>query len=301
MLSLSKNQIPPHLLKFFKPRHVLKPKDDAGIPWRVAFALQADGWYLRSEITWCKRNPMPESVSDRPTSATEKIFLLSKSPRYFFDAEAVREGFADERMGQDGGQTKRVRNVGGRTDGFTTPSGWTNEYGNTGRNVRNFWLLSSEPFPGAHFATFPTEIPRRAIKAGTSEAGCCSVCGKPWERVVTCERMKESDSPRYSGCSTRNDANDGRYKIIKTTTGFRPTCDHDAPAVPCIVLDPFNGSGTTGLVCQQLGRRYIGLDLSLAYLQLSRERLGMVALEEWQNGKSADASDLTGLPLFAQD
>jgi len=98
MLSLSKNQIPPHLLKFFKPRHVLKPKDDAGIPWMLAFALRADGWWLRQDIIRAKPNPMPESVKDRCTKSHEYIFLLSKSARYYYDNEAVKEPGSDVSM-----------------------------------------------------------------------------------------------------------------------------------------------------------------------------------------------------------
>lgn len=149
----------------------LKHKDLVGIPWMVAFALRADGWYLRSEITWAKKAPMPEPVQDRPTSATEKIFLLAKSPNYFYDIDAVREPFADERHGADGGKVGRVRNVGGRSDGYTTPSGWNNENGNDGRNMRNWWLLGPEPYAPAHFATFPTAVVEPCILAGSRKGG----------------------------------------------------------------------------------------------------------------------------------
>jgi hypothetical protein len=89
-LCLNKSDIPAHLLKYFKPKHVLKQKDDAGIPWRVAFALQADGWYLRSAMPWLKGSAMPESVTDRPSSAIEYFFLLTKNQKYFYDVDAVR-------------------------------------------------------------------------------------------------------------------------------------------------------------------------------------------------------------------
>jgi DNA modification methylase len=142
-----------------------KPKDLLGMPWMLAFALRDDGWYLRSEITWAKRAPMPESVTDRPTGVTEKVFLLAKNSRYFYDAEAVKEeaeyGYRDWN-GED--HYKRgdiTRGHSGKTTGGCPGK----------RNMRNWWLLGPEPFPEAHFATFPTEIPRRAILAGCPVGG----------------------------------------------------------------------------------------------------------------------------------
>lgn len=146
-----------------------KPKDLCMMPWRVALALQGDGWWLRSVIAWAKKSPMPESVTDRPTSSWEPIFLLTKSARYFYDAEAVKEPL----------NTSGVPNAPGKHAGSngnpTSYSGDRPEWP-AGRNMRNVWHLGPEPYPEAHFATFPTEIPRRAIKAGTSERGCCPGC-----------------------------------------------------------------------------------------------------------------------------
>jgi len=131
----------------------LKPKDLVGIPWRVAFALQADGWYLRSDIIWAKPNPMPESVTDRPTKSHEYIFLLAKSQKYYYDAEAVKEPFADERMGNPGGGGNYVRQVGKtgyRNDAETLGKGVWNEDGKTtGRNIRSVWTIPTQPFSGA--------------------------------------------------------------------------------------------------------------------------------------------------------
>jgi DNA modification methylase len=134
-----------------------KPKDLLGIPWLVAFALRADGWYLRSEIIWAKPNPMPESVTDRPTRAHEQVFLLSKQRSYFYDADAVREDWADKRMGRPGSLGERERNVGGRTDGFTTPAG-IDPSANGGRNRRSVWTVTTQPYAEAHFATFPEKL-----------------------------------------------------------------------------------------------------------------------------------------------
>jgi DNA modification methylase len=125
----------------------IKAKDLIGIPWRVAFALQEDGWYLRRDIIWHKPNPMPESVTDRPTSSHEYIFLLTKSARYFYDADAIKEPVAEE----------------GR-NAFRAVEDW--------RNKRSVWTISTQPYPEAHYATFPEEIPELCIKAGSRPGDC---------------------------------------------------------------------------------------------------------------------------------
>lgn len=134
-----------------------KPKDMLGIPWKVAFALQADGWYLRSDIIWAKPNPMPESVTDRPTKAHEYVFLLSKSPRYFYDAAAIAEPAAS---------------------GFNErwDASEANGTAPTTRNARTVWSIPTEPYAKAHFATFPTALARRCILAGCPEGGTVLDC-----------------------------------------------------------------------------------------------------------------------------
>jgi site-specific DNA-methyltransferase (cytosine-N4-specific) len=155
----------------------LKPKDLCMVPARAALALQADGWYLRSEIIWHKPNPMPESVRDRPTKAHEQIFLLAKSERYFFNQEAVREDFADERMGNPGVYNKTSaaerKACNDRQDlGFiNNGGGWKKGAENGGRNIRSVWTIATQPYPEAHFATFPEEIAKRCILAGCPEGG----------------------------------------------------------------------------------------------------------------------------------
>jgi DNA modification methylase len=179
----------------------LKPKDLMLIPSRVALALQVDGWYVRSRIIWGKTAPMPESVQDRPTSATEDIYLLTKRPRYFYDQQAVREPMVETSLkrlsqpnvfNQNGGpkdpgtgnrsHRKAVRN---QAERLIKHEKWSDrfegydEYDKAlGRNQRNFWLLGPEPYPDAHFAVYPTEIPRRAILAGTSARGVCGAMVK---------------------------------------------------------------------------------------------------------------------------
>jgi DNA modification methylase len=248
-----------------------------GIPWRVAFALQADGWYLRSDIIWSKPNPMPESVTDRPTKAHEYLFLLSKSPRYYFDADAVREadaglpsgnGFA----GRQGGARQSAVDGGNGTAERFTPG--------AGRNLRSVWTIATEPYPGAHFATFPRKLVEPCVKAGTSERGVCPECGAPWVRVV--ERERVALQATYNGAiKTEQDMtpNGVRWggsgvpsRLDVTTTGWRSSCAHTAEPVPAVVLDPFAGSGTALLVAQALGRRGVGIDLNPDYLKQALAR-----------------------------
>jgi len=152
-----------------RPRHpTLKPKDLVGMPWRVAFALQADGWWLRSDIIWAKPNPMPESVTDRPTKSHEHLFLLAKSATYHYDADAVREPstgeqkdyMASARVYEAAVNEKRNGRLhGNRANDVST------------RNLRDVWTIPTEGFPGAHFATFPTKLVEPCIKAGCPEGG----------------------------------------------------------------------------------------------------------------------------------
>lgn len=221
----------------------LKPKDLIGIPWRVAFALQADGWYLRQDIIWHKPNPMPESVQDRCTKAHEYMFLLSKSPTYYCDMGAIKEQVADStvsRLAQDVENQVGSDRVPGKTNGRMKAVGGANSFarktateGKPGapsqhrpdrdpidyegmRNKRSVWTVATTPYKGAHFATFPTALIEPCILAGAPAGG--------------------------------------------------------------VVLDPFFGSGTTGQVAQNLGRQFIGCELNPAYETLQAERLRQMGL-----------------------
>lgn len=150
------------------PQPMLKPKDLIGIPWRVAFALQADGWYLRSDIIWAKPNPMPESVRDRPTKAHEYVFLLAKSQRYFYDADAVKEPSNPASAG-------RYKYLFGSPAQLARPMNDTVVVGirapSASRNRRTVWTVTSHPYKGAHFATFPPKLIEPCILAGCPEGG----------------------------------------------------------------------------------------------------------------------------------
>jgi len=196
----------------------LKPKDLVGIPWRVAFALQADGWWLRQDIIWHKPNPMPESVTDRCTKAHEYMFMLTKSARYYFDNEAIAEpsvSYDPKQSVKHGTGNKNI--IGGMSErGVTRTTEGLNlksqaEKTHEMRNRRSVWTVPTKPFRGAHFATFPPQLIEPCILA-TSRPGD-------------------------------------------------------------MVLDPFFGAGTTGLVAQRHGRRWIGCELNPAYAKLAEERI----------------------------
>ena len=206
----------------------LKPKDLVGIPWRVAFALQADGWYLRQDIIWHKSNPMPESVKDRCTKAHEYIFMLSKSKRYYYDADAIKEKaikadrLPEAREPRETGTPRtsdKQRGHGRRHAGFNDR--WDHmtkiEQQQCGRNKRSVWTIATQPYPEAHFATFPEALIVPCVLAGSRE------------------------------------------------------CD--------LVLDPFTGSGATGVVALKYGRRFAGIELSQDYIGLAEKRIAPVAAQ----------------------
>jgi len=222
----------------FEPRRFdmqgLKPKDLIGIPWRVAFALQADGWYLRQDIIWHKPNPMPESVKDRCTKAHEYIFLLSKSARYYYDAEAIKEdaGGWNGSEFHDGKNLEVHPNVGkvrkskkrGEFSGKTNalPGREAFRAVTETRNKRSVWTVATQPYSGAHFATFPPNLIRPMILAGCPAGGT--------------------------------------------------------------VLDPFGGSGTTGIVASANGRNAVLIELNPEYIRLAEDRGGLFAC-----GKAVEA------------
>lgn len=186
-------------------------KNLLGIPWRVAFALQDDGWILRSDVIWHKPNVMPESATDRPTKSHEHVFLLTKSPRYFFDADAIREPAAWERWGDQTSPKYEGLEMGGSWVGNGERTA-LQARAQDGKNARDVWTIPTQPVSDAHFATMPEDLAERCIKSG------CPVGGT--------------------------------------------------------VLDPFFGSGTTGLVARDLDRNAIGVELNPAYIEIAAKRLG---------------------------
>jgi DNA modification methylase len=197
----------------------LKPKDLVGIPWRVAFALQADGWYLRSDIIWHKPNPMPESVTDRPTKAHEYVFLLSKNQKYFYDADAIAEAatFAGKVVSLGEKSLSRGQATGANVaaSGNGTASSVTVK---DTRNARTVWTIPTQPTPDAHFATFPEALAERCILAGSAQGDTVldpffgsGTVGKVAERLgrkwIGCEL-----NPAYVGIAEKKTAQKGLFR-----------------------------------------------------------------------------------------
>lgn len=246
------------------------------------------GWWVRSDVIWHKASCMPESVTDRPSSCFEHVFLLAKSSRYFYDNEAVKEPTEQpdrvraDRMGGKSHEERQQHSEGGL---FT---------GASNRNLRNLWSINPQGSDIAHFAMMPPALAERCVRAGTSETGCCPSCGAPWARVVETgepdiahQRACGGDAAgSYAGQATKDyasasaqDASAVKARILagmrtKRTAGWQPTCacpPHEP--VSCTVLDPFAGAGTTLLAADRLGRHGIGIELSRANTQITRQRI----------------------------
>jgi len=320
-----------------------------GMPYRVALAMQADGWILRGEVIWHKTSPMPESLSGwrwekcwrkakvggrggnghkrmlanetpcnvggqavaewhpcpgcprceksaglvlrkgswRPTRAHEFVFLFAKGPGYYGDGDAVRTAFAEEPSGW-------LRSGSGKTcfgvDGPSMPGDDAKPSSTlgtrphpAGANLRDVLVFPSAPFKGQHYAVYPPSLPETFVKAFTSAHGVCAKCGAPWARVV--ERKFYGDNRLTS---RGQDAVEGKNQWRKMedieggysppqTLSWRATCPCNADIAGAVVLDPFLGSGTSGLVARELGRRFIGCDLSPEYVAMARQRIGGAA------------------------
>jgi DNA modification methylase len=216
---------------------VLKPKDLCMIPNRLAIALQEDGWWVRSEIIWNKTNPKPESIIDRPAAVHEKVWLLTKSETYFFDPEALKEPVTGNSHARR--KDRQCKPAKGKTAGQNRAGTWVETYVPELRNGRNVWTFNIEGMREAHFATFPRELARRCIAAGTPPT-VCGCCGA------------------VEGCG--------------------PICEVFG-RTPGVVLDPFGGAGTVGLVAEQLGRDSILIELNPEYVAITERRLGLMPLE----------------------
>lgn len=291
----------------------IKHKDLVGVPWMLAFALREAGWYLRQDVIWNKPNPMPESVTDRCTKAHEYIFLLSKQPKYYFDAEAIKQPAKNP---EDDVRRKHAQVPENKSAPTTLKNGIRPvKSGNkqrvtaaergcpegTGKNQaslvpwegmmankRSVWTVTTKPFAEAHFATFPEDLIVDCIKASTSEHGNCDECGKPYERVFTKElvpgpkasynsKPDERDAGADAQDQGSNRMKDGHKPgwINKTeTTGWQKICMCGGGCVrPATVLDPFGGSATTAVVSKKLNRNYVLYELNPTYIKMGQKRL----------------------------
>jgi DNA modification methylase len=258
-------------------------------------ALQARGWWLRSDCIWAKPNPMPESTRDRPTKAHEHVFLLTKAEHYFYDDFAVRQPYAESTLPQKGrpyGGVATKDYVQGRAQ---DPSDTKRRVVESlerrgGANLRTVWNIATQPFAGAHFATFPKALADRCILAGTSAHGCCASCGAPWERVVekrlartpaacnvgVVDERDENADANDQGSNRQRDGHVPGLVRADVEMGWKPTCDCQGAGLgvqPCTVLDPFTGAGTTGLAAALLGRSFVGCELNPAFAEMARKRI----------------------------
>ena len=238
------------------------------------------GWYLRQDIVWSKPNPMPESVTDRCTKAHEYLFLLAKSARYFYDAEAIAEESVykageggSQSFGTPGGKAEIA--YGAMVSGKKWDSSGT-------RNRRSVWTVATQPFKEAHFATFPPGLIEPCIMAGCP-ARCCAKCGAPWVRKIKKKFVPQADVSEDKGRrgafdQKPMDASNTWQGFPRGTThaetvGFAPFCACEADTVPGTVIDPFGGAGTTGLVADRLGRNAILMELNPEYAAMARRRI----------------------------
>jgi DNA modification methylase len=269
-----------------EPPPGFKDKELLGLPWRLAMALQEDGWWLRADCIWHKPNAKPESVKDRPGLAHEYVFLLAKSESYFYDWWAVREPqsenertrrLREQRLGLQG-EYKLKRGAefrNGHTGCFRSRDA-RQKIAETGmRNLRSVWPIATQGFKGSHFATFPTGLAAKCILAGTSEYGCCCMCGTAWRREFTrCVTTCHSDQHLKAQGIHRIGNSHGSYeppKFLGWTAGCH--CTISTERDPCVVLDPFAGAGSTGVAAVQLGRRFLGIELNPEYLAMGKERI----------------------------
>jgi DNA modification methylase len=286
-------------------RGELKSKDLIGIPWMMAFALRAEGWYLRSEIIWAKPNPMPASVTDRPTVAHETIFLLAKNERYFYDAVAIREPdkgtdhprrvHAEPSLEPSGGIMREhtgLRQTDGRNGtGANRRSVWEipedeweqfQAWKAVHAEKPDVWRVATRPYPEAHFATYPAELIEPMVLAGCPRQ-VCGVCAAPWERIIETSYEnpgnRSTNGPRSTARKHLEHGTAGydqRLERSIKTVGWRSTCEHEDNSGTGVVLDPFAGSGTTLEVAVRNGRRAIGLELNPANERLVQQRMAGV-------------------------
>ena len=248
-----------------------KNKELIGIPWRMAMALQEDGWYLRQDIIWHKPNPMPESVTDRCTKSHEYIFLLTKKERYFYDSFSIKED-ATYKGHARGGSTSRYQQNNFGAD--------NKEYDK--RNKRSVWTINTAPFKEAHFAVFPPDLIEPCVLAGSPEKAC-KECGKPYKRKLESKRVRRNELPKddiryrpnvYSGAyKDINGKGDAGYMQTKDL-GLHKDCKCDTKEViKGQVLDPFGGAGTTALVSDRLNREATVIELNKDYVKIAKKRL----------------------------
>lgn len=251
----------------------IKVKSLVGVPFRFALEMIGRGWVLRNTIIWHKESCMPSSAKDRFTVDFEYLFFFSKEPQYYFEQQFEpfkQSSIERNKYPHNGGGDYAVKR--GRKQGELF-----NE-DNKGRNMRTTWTINPKGFSGANFAVYPEELIETPIKAGCPKK-VCKECGLPKEKVIETtlvnDELKPSKGEKYeAGSEFMSEKTRLRSEIKFEDKGYKTTCDCDCGFERGIVLDPFFGSGTTGLVAKKLGRDYVGIELNPEYVEMANKRIG---------------------------
>lgn len=267
-------------------RYGASPKSLLLAPERLLLALVADGWLVRNKCVAAKRNPMPTSVNDRLTTTYEVVYFLVRSPRYFFSLDAIRLPY----LGPVGPRVEHRENwesalsaprgglARGKLEGYV---------GGLGKNPGDVWRLTTSRYRGAHFATFPPALVERPLLATCPER-VCRACGTPWTRQPGRRTVIGRAGPRTADRGALVRRYGQRWEVARTLGPLAPGCSCQAGTKPGVVLDPFCGTGTVGLVARQHGRDYVGIELNADYVRLALERLGPPEPAVFWSGAAAE-------------
>jgi DNA modification methylase len=246
-------------------------------PERLLLALASDGWLVRNKVIWAKPNAMPSSVADRLSLTYEVLYFLTRSPKYYFDLDAIREPHRSSRNPSQSTNTRKYAGkkrqpwagpLAGANDGLDRARSEGRSGHLLGKNPGDVWTIPTGGFGGYHFATFPPELIRRPILASCPET-ICSKCGKAWRRQVKVRRIGQVECPPREQFVMRMP---NRWQTVRDVGDLIP-CGCGAPTKPGIVLDPFMGSGTTAIVAERLGRDWLGIELKPEYVEMATERI----------------------------
>jgi DNA modification methylase len=268
-------------------------------PERLLLALADEGWIVRNKVIWAKTNPMPHSVADRLTNSHDVVYFLTRSPSYFFDLDAIRLPHRSEASSRNGhpypperasAPAWRQRGGGNRGLAAQKSSGQTGHP--LGKNPGDVWPLPSANFHGAHFATFPPGLVERPLLATCPEL-VCEACGSPFRRPSRARREEAARSRRPSRRQTHVLRYSRRYSVIRERGPLLPNCACGAQAHPGVVLDPFFGAGTVGLVAERHGREWVGIEISPAYARIAEQRLAQDRARRAADGPPVDGTATT--------
>ena len=272
------------------------PKGLLLAPERLLLGLSDDGWIVRNKVIWAKTNPMPHCVSDRLTNSYDVIYFLTRSPSYFFDLDAIRlphRSWATSRSSStyppDRASAPLWRQRGGGNRGLTAQKARGVVGHQLGKNPGDVWSLPSANVSGQHFATFPPGLVERPLLATCPEL-ICDACGTPFKRTsrVRREEIGRDRRPRRSAPRVLRYAS--RYTVIRKRGPLLPACTCGTTTQPGIVLDPFFGAGTVGLVAERHGRDWVGIEINPTYAEIAEQRLAEDRKQREADGPPVDGT-----------